>query len=65
MAYFDEFNNDKKLNFLAKFKGDLKRTCRMSQIEPDSFMYRANRIKKKISISFKYSIFCFFKKIKK
>ena len=59
MAYFDEFNNDKKLNFLAKFKGDLKRTCRMSLIETDSFMYRANRIKKKISIFFKYSIFCF------
>ena len=47
MAYFDEFNNDKKLNILAKFKGDLKRTCRMSQIEPDSFIYRANRNKKK------------------
>ena len=47
MTYFDEFNNDKKINFLAKLKGDVKRTCRMSQIEPDSFMYRANRIKKK------------------
>ena len=46
MTYFDEFNNDKKIKFLAKLKGDLKRTCRMSQIEPDSFIYRANRIKK-------------------